>query len=132
MKWIYLLLGCVMPLITGCGEESVDKGNPPPDPRLKQAVEAAKQELKQRQYPYSDQPLLIKADEPNSAWNQRLARTPSLKDLPSVQAMKLDQQAFWAIYVAPAASTNRVIKGGDAFVFIDKANLKVLGVLFGK
>lgn len=130
---LFMVAFCfLIPLIAGCVVEGQKNSGLPPALSLTQAVEIAKQELQQRRYPYANQPLLIKADETNSAWNLRINKFPTVLNLPAVKEMNLDRQPYWAIYVAPAASTNRVIKGGDAYVFIGRTNGQVLGVLLGR
>lgn len=46
--------------------------------------------------------------------------------------MKLAERSYWAIYFAPQPTAGSTIKGGDAYVFIDRVTGEVMGTLFGK
>ncbi len=46
--------------------------------------------------------------------------------------MKLAERSYWAVYFAPQPTAGNTIKGGDAYVFVDRATGEIIGTLFGK
>lgn len=95
---------------------------------LSEAIEIGKKELKKIGYSYWNEELLVEADDKNTAWNDHIDSSPSVLDDGVIKQMHLKERQHWAIYYCP----KRLVVGGDAFVFIDCSNGKVIGVLFGE
>jgi hypothetical protein len=56
------------------------------------------------------------------------AKDPSILQSQIVRRLNLEEKKYWAIYYVPTAMG----KGGDAWVFIDRNNGEVIGVILGK
>lgn len=92
---------------------------------LNEAKELSKRELKRRGYPVED--MRITADEKNTAWREFIA-DPSVLQRQIVKRLNLEERNYWTIYFAP----KKPMKGGDAWVFVDKNNGKIIGVILGE
>jgi len=93
---------------------------------LEEAKEKAEAELKKRGYPVED--MLVTADEKNTAWHEFVAKDPSILQRENVKRMNLEGKSYWAIYYAP----QKMMLGGDAWVFVDAKDGKILGVILGE
>lgn len=96
---------------------------------LSEAIEIGKKELKKVGYPHWDEELSVEADDNNTIWNDHISSSPSVLENKVIKDMHLEEKEYWAIYYSPKKISG---KGGDAFVFIDRSNGKVLGVRLGE
>lgn len=112
---------------------------------LSEAIEIAKGELIKIDSSYWNVALVVKADNNNTEWQKHLYSEQAvtlLKETDSVSTTReggtcqikktiraLKNDAYWAIYFIPKEYNG---KGGDAFVFIDRSEGKILGVLLGE
>jgi len=93
---------------------------------LDEAKEVGKRELKKRGYPVED--MRVEADEKNTAWQEFIAKDPSILQRQIVKRMNLEDKNYWVIYYAP----KKIQLGGDAWVFVDKNEGKIIGVILGE
>jgi len=93
---------------------------------MEQAIEIGKIELKKMGF--DTQNMNVIADEENTAWKEFVSSNPSIMESKNVREMKLSERNYWAIYYTPK---ERAL-GGDAWIFIDKKDLKVIGMVLGE
>jgi len=105
--------------------EVIDKKRTP-SLTLDEAKEIGKRELKRRGYPVED--MRVEADEKNTAWQEFVAKEPSILQRQIVKRLNLEEKNYWAIYYAP----KEAYLGGDAWVFVDADNGEIIGVIFGE
>ena len=120
---ILLVLFLLIINITGCKHEGEITMS------LHEAIETGKTELRKIGYPFRNKELLVEADDNNTKWNNHIKSSPLVLENEIVKRMNLEENKYWAIYFSPKKTT---VLGGDAFVFIDRSNGKVMGVLFGE
>ena len=94
---------------------------------LNQAIEISRNELQQRGYKIGD--MHVEADDTNSLWEE-FSTAPGTTTLqsPHIVKMNLPEKQYWAIHFAP----QKLMFGGDAWIFIDKNSGEIIGTLFGK
>lgn len=92
---------------------------------LTEAINIGRLELKRVAYPYSQENTIVQADDFNSYWYKHVKSSPAVLKTQHIKDMSLGSYKYWAIYYAPK-------KGGDAFVFIDRANGEIIGILLGE
>lgn len=114
---MYLLL---LPVTSGC---KVEESNV----TLNEAKATAGEELAKLSYDIES--MEVTADEQNSKWEKYVSIEPSVLDGKTVKGMRLEDKDYWAIYFRPE---KRSVLGGDAWVFVDKASGKVIGILRGR
>ena len=97
-------------------------------PQAKQPIEQAREHLLTLGFTNVDQEIVFKADDKNSSWLAHVVSFPGVMSIPSVKDMHLDQKIYWAVYFRPKSGG----KGGDGFVFIEKATGRIIGSIFGE
>lgn len=132
IRSLFLLYFPFLLVISGCGnrillEQQLEQQKESVM-TLREAIAIGKKELKNRNYPFWNEGLLIEANNNNTTWNNHIKSSPSVLKNETVKKMKLGKNEYWAIYYCH----KRGGKGGDAFVFIDRSTGKIMGVLLGK
>lgn len=116
-------------MIDGCGINSSYQTKNSKTVVLAEAIKTGQNELKVIGYEYWDKDLSISADGENSVWNKYIQSSPAVLENEAIKKMQLDRKRYWAIYYVPK---NYSGKGGDAFVFIDCSDGKIIGYLLGE
>jgi hypothetical protein len=109
---------------------------------LTDAIKIAKMELVKIDPSYWNTVLVVEADDNNSKWQEHLTSEQAVISLnkgsttsngavsqlkKKIKALKSD--TYWAIYFSPKKCRG---KGGDAFVFVNRSEGKILGVILGE
>ena len=126
-------------IIIGCSEKNDgDNITVKPKPEkdaltLQDAIEKGKETLKNCNYPFWNEELVISADDNNTVWEKQISiNTPSAFD-EDIKRLHLKERRYWAIYYYPRrALGNNLWKGGDAMVFIDRSDGKVIWFFLGQ
>lgn len=118
-------------IISGCGL-SVSSKQKESAVTLSEAIEIGKKELKKVGYPHWNEELIVKADDNNTIWKEHISSSPSVLENGDIKEMHLEEKEYWAIHYWPKKFVGTLTLGGDAFVFIDRSNGKVLGVRLGE
>jgi hypothetical protein len=102
---------------------------------LAEAIKIAKNGFlgKQTNDAWWDQNFDVEADDKNTVWNKHIKNNLSILNEPVIRNMHLDDgKKFWVIYFSPKMKEGSSVKGGDAFVFIDRSNGKYLRFIGGE
>ena len=129
MKRASLLLVVVVlsPLVvSGCSPETQQSFKESTAVTLDEAIETAKQELDRVGYDVED--MKFGGDEKNTEWRKHISVEPAVLDGEIVKSMHLTEKSYWAIRCSP----KELMLGGGAWVFVDKQDGKLIGVLRGR
>lgn len=94
-----------------------------------EAIELAKNELKKRNPKYPVDEAKITSDDENNGWKEFVSKNPAILNDSQIKNLNLDKKNYWAIYFAPK---DEKTLGGDAWIFIDRDNGKIIGVILGQ
>lgn len=96
---------------------------------LDTAIELAKVELKKRNPKYPVGQVNITSDDENGGWKEYVSSSPSVLNENSIKNLNLNKKDYWAIYFAPKGEKTL---GGDAWVFVDRDEGKIIAVILGQ